>query len=148
MTTTYQLSDLREYCRKRIVVAESGCWEWVGVLAPSGYGAVWSPWRTATVPAHREVYQQMVGDIPKGLVLDHLCGVRHCVNPAHLEPVTYAENSRRGRNHNREKTHCPQGHPYSGDNLYEAVASRMCRTCIREHNLRAAEKWRAARAAS
>ncbi|MEE8234211.1 MAG: HNH endonuclease signature motif containing protein [Gammaproteobacteria bacterium] len=93
--------------------------------------------------AHRVSYEMENGLVPKGLELDHLCRVRNCVNPQHVEPVTHKENCQRGEvgiNH-RRKTHCNRGHPYSGDNLYIVPKNgkRGCKTCSRE-NLR---KWRA-----
>ena len=81
---------------------ENGCWLWTGVRmgrAPHQYGA----FRPGTLPngrkvaAHRWLYEQRVGPIPDGLELDHLCRVKLCVNPAHMEPVTEAENHRRKR---------------------------------------------------
>lgn len=68
----------------------AGCWPWLGAIAPSGYGRVHSRW------AHRLSYEFLVGPIPAGLDIDHLCRNRLCVNPAHLEPVTRLVNVRRG----------------------------------------------------
>lgn len=93
--------------------------------------------------AHRVAYELVVGPIPDGLQLDHLCKVRKCVNPAHLEAVTCGENIRRGDTGKAaaevqsSKTHCPQGHPYSGDNLAHYRGRhgrryRACRICRRE----------------
>ena len=70
------------------------CWEWVGCTNRNGYGRVWRNRRTVMV--HRLVYEATYGDIPAGLVLDHLCRNRRCVNPAHLEPVTVRTNTLRG----------------------------------------------------
>jgi len=75
------------------------CWIWNGGVGAGGYGAFGSYDEAddpITVRAHRYAYEALVGPIPAGLVLDHLCRVRRCVNPAHLEPVTNAENIRRG----------------------------------------------------
>lgn len=75
-------------------VAESGCWLWNRKVRSDGYG-VKSVDHRGEVRAHRWVYERQVGPIPDGLELDHLCGTRSCVNPAHLEPVTHTENMRR-----------------------------------------------------
>lgn len=85
--------------------------------------------------AHRISYEMLIGPIPSGLQLDHLCRVRHCVNPQHLEPVTNRVNSLRGISlpaQNHRKTHCPQGHAYTPDNVYYHGAGnrwRICATC-------------------
>jgi hypothetical protein len=76
----------------------SGCWLWQGELNRNGYGRVWVSGRRLMV--HRVVYALLVGEIPKGLVLDHksdVCSHRNCCNPAHLEPVTVKVNTHRGR---------------------------------------------------
>lgn len=78
----------------RIIVSATGCWEWQGELNRNGYGRVWVNGRR--LMAHRVAYQLLVGEIPEGLVLDHLCKVRRCCNPDHLEPVTVRENTLRG----------------------------------------------------
>lgn len=93
------------YChghnRRRITWVEEDrdhdtpCWIWTGTISERGYG-LWSV-NGVGRPAHRMLYERMVGPIPDGLVLDHLCSVLRCVNPAHLEPVTAAINSQRGR---------------------------------------------------
>lgn len=101
--------------------APSACWEWRGVIAPDGYGRVPSAARHGlTTAAHRLVYARLVGPIPEGLTLDHLCRNRRCVNPAHLEPVTMRENNLRSNGVGAiaaRKTHCNHGHPLSGENL-------------------------------
>lgn len=109
------------------------CWKWTSSLM-HGYGR----FRLAGVKirAHRFAYVTSVGPIPDGLVLDHLCRTRSCVNPAHLEPVTIGENVMRGQTigaRNAVKTHCPAGHPYVGDNLYVMPSGkRVCRQCRRD----------------
>lgn len=112
---------------RHVVMGPNGCWVWTGVMHPRGYG-----WAKRNVLAHRWIYEHMVGPIPAGLCIDHLCRNRRCQNPAHMEPVTLAENTRRGGN--AIKTHCPVGHPYSMDNTYiepDGIA-RRCRACARE----------------
>jgi len=77
----------------------SGCWLWIGPVAPNGYGH-YRPHghgRPRMVAAHRALYELEKGAIPPGLQIDHLCRVRSCVNPAHLEAVTASENQRRWR---------------------------------------------------
>ena len=118
------------------VVARSvdECWIWQAYTCRKGYGQFKVDGRM--VKAHRWSYEHFVGPIPDGLELDHLCRVRNCVNPAHLEAVTHAENVRRGESgkNQRAKTHCPQGHPYAGENLYVYPDGRRnCRTCQSAH---------------
>lgn len=72
---------------------DNGCWEWQGELNSNGYGRVWR--NNKRIMAHRGFYELHRGPIPEGLELDHLCRNKPCVNPAHLEPVTHAENVRR-----------------------------------------------------
>jgi hypothetical protein len=88
--------------------------------------------------AHRWAYEYSIGPIPEHLELDHLCRSRNCVNPEHLEAVTHLENMGRGISHQKAKTHCPKGHPYSGENLYVAPSNgkRYCRECTRASKIR------------
>lgn len=76
---------------------ETGCWIWQRSKSPQGYGRRSVPGRKGPAPAHRVAYEQAKGPIPDGLVIDHLCRNPSCVNPNHLEVVTCAENTRRGR---------------------------------------------------
>lgn len=117
---------------RRIEVTPSGCWEWQGTKTPDGYGLVGLERTRVNLLTHRVVYEALVAPIPDGLVIDHLCRNRGCVNPDHMETVTAAENTRRGRNAQREKTHCAKGHPYWGENLHVLPnGKRQCRTCNR-----------------
>lgn len=123
------------------------CWLWTGVKQGSGYGQFWLNGRMQ--PAHRVSYELVVGPIPAGLVIDHLCRVHHCVNPLHLEPVTHQTNVDRGESYlisaavRGTKTHCPQGHPYEGDNLIITPLGRRCRECQRRHSREHARRKRA-----
>ena len=122
---------------------EDGCWIWTGA-ATKGYGQFKIAGRQ--LAAHRVSYEAHVGPIPDGMVLDHLCRKTLCVNPEHLEPVTNAENIRRGRVGEREKskTHCPAGHEYNDENTYSWKNGwRQCRICKRA----AHRRWEARRAA-
>ena len=109
------------------------CWLWTGPLNPNGYAQFSVEGRR--VYAHRFAYELLIGPIPDGLQLDHLCRVRHCVNPKHLEPVTCQENLLRGDTllaRNVAKTECPQGHPYDDANTYiGSKGERKCRSCAR-----------------
>lgn len=84
--------------------------------------------------AHRISYELFIGEIPTGLTLDHLCRVRHCVNPTHLEPVPRGINAQRGDagKYQTLRTHCPRGHEYTPKNTYRNKGKRFCRTCNRE----------------
>lgn len=121
---------------------ESPCVIWNGpVNKRNGYGtsARWIDGKLNITGAHRRSYQHFIGPIPPGYVIDHLCRVRACVNPYHLEAVTANENLKRGvgvtSTENAKKTHCNKGHPLSGENLQIVLVKgttrqkRRCRTC-------------------
>lgn len=111
-----------------LVNDKTGCWLWAGKIGPRGYGYVGSNRRAA----HRVSFEEHVGPIAEGLVIDHLCRNKLCVNPAHLEPVTPKENTLRGSGPsamNILKTHCPKGHEYSAENTFLRSRGRDCRTC-------------------
>ena len=124
-------------------ITESGCWIWMGALSRNGYGNIHLR-PLGNVVAHRHVYSILGGIVPASLDLDHLCRVRCCVNPAHLEAVTRRENLRRGGVIDRLKnaaaaahaqTHCKRGHEMTAANSYTYPNSkhRQCRTCMREY---------------
>ena len=115
------------------------CWIWFGHLNRTGYGQVNRGAKEGRALVHRVLYEHHVGPVPQGLELDHLCSVRACCNPTHLEPVTHAENVRRGRSAESvreraaKRTHCNNGHPYTGDNFrITKDGRRRCRVCNRE----------------
>lgn len=112
------------------------CWLWTGALSRRGYG-IFMFFKGKTNQAHIWSYQHFIGPIPDGLHLDHLCRVRRCVNPKHLDPVTNAENHRRA---SEAVTHCKYGHEYTPENTYRRPgrSSRECRVCIKERPARRA----------
>jgi hypothetical protein len=137
---------------EKIALTDSGCIEWIGGLNGVGYGQFFrgrlSHGDTGKTYAHRWSYEHHVGPIPEGLHLDHLCRNRACVNPDHLEPVTVRENLLRGEGVSAacaKKTHCPKGHPYSGDNLYTHPTKNMrrCRECARQQSAAARQQRKA-----
>ena len=134
-TTSPLLGDSRLPTRfwQKVRLLDNGCWEWTGAIDARGYARFRLRERNAL--AHRVAYEHCVGPVPKGLDLDHLCRNHPCVNPEHLEPVTRRENLRRG--HRRRPTHCPQGHPYAGSNLYQYGNHRHCRACT----IRRSREW-------
>lgn len=134
----------------------SGCWLWTAGTDARGYARI----QTGNKPkrAHRVVYEMLVGPIPSGLVLDHLCRVHGCVNPEHLEPVTQKTNIFRGEGIAAKhilKTHCDFGHEFTPENTYQhAKGWRYCKACRKEtdHKRRTEpgraaymRAWRAAR---
>jgi len=106
------------------------CWLWQGRHNPKGYGIVKSKAAGTTI-VHRVVWLALVGSIPEGLQLDHLCRVKHCVNPDHLDPVTNAENMRRSVGYRALKRFCVNGHDIGkvGRN-----SNRACTQCGRDRS--------------
>lgn len=123
---------------------EDSCWIWNGGKKPNGYGMFADGETIRNV--HRYSYELLIGPIGDGLVLDHICRVRHCVNPEHLDPVLQKENVSRGalcdeaaRSKALARTHCVRGHELTEENTYWAKSPtnfprRVCRTC-RRHGL-------------
>ena len=140
---TYDPNDdkLLQRFRDKFIVKDCGydtpCWVWQAATLPNGYSR-FHPTGPFTggntmVYAHRYSYEIFRGAIPSGMQIDHLCRVRGCVNPAHMEVVTNKVNSLRSESFtakNARKTHCPKGHEYSGSNLYvSSQGYRQCKTC-------------------
>jgi hypothetical protein len=112
------------------------CVEWTGGRNSQGYGYVafrMGPRKVQSKSVHRMAYELLVGPIPEGKQLDHLCRNRACVNPEHLEPVTCQVNLLRGATlaaKNAAKTHCHRGHLLIGGNLYvNPKGHRECKRC-------------------
>jgi hypothetical protein len=106
------------------------CWLWTGPVLQNGYGRLCV--RSQPHYAHRISHEMLIGPIPDGLEIDHLCRVRNCVNPDHLEAVTHAENLRRAqpyREPHRPPTQCRKGHTYD-------IGTTYCRSCASASNRR------------
>lgn len=119
-----------------------GCWLWRGKVGRGGYGLV--RFRGRPTGVHRVSYILLVGDIPEGMTLDHLCRVRNCVNPKHLEPVSQQQNILRGEGlaaQNAKKTRCRNGHLLKPGNLVLNQLKRGKRLCLKCTRKRMAE-WR------
>lgn len=127
--------DQKRFWSKVALPDGNGCMLWMASTW-DGYGR----FKLADTmrQAHRLSYVLAFGEIPAGLLLDHLCRVRHCVAPLHLEAVTSAENTHRGKTiaaANAAKTQCPQGHPYDGENLHVSPSGgRRCMACQRRRD--------------
>lgn len=130
------MKTMKERFYEKVATPDAnGCMLWTGAVHKlHGYGRFRTADRT-TRQAHRVAYKLLVGPIPAGLHIDHLCRVRHCVAPAHLEPVTHRVNVLRGvapaARHARV-TQCPAGHAYSAENTrVTPLGTRKCRACHR-----------------
>lgn len=112
----------------------AACWEWTAFVMKNGYGKFGMGRGKSPVLAHRWSCEFFKGEIPAGLVIDHLCRNRRCVNPDHLEAVTTRTNLLRGDTFTRrfsEQTHCANGHEYTpGNTEYPNVNNRDWRRCI------------------
>ena len=122
------------------------CWQYAGNITSSGYGSIKGEL------VHRLMWQAHNGDIPLGLVVDHLCRNRECVNPEHLEPVTIGENTRRGLSPNGVNSHkavCVSGHEFNKENTihysYNGINKRKCRVCRKYFNRIHQREFRAKR---
>lgn len=118
--------------RLREVNEETGCWDWLGSFRGGGYARM--SVKNRVVPAHRVSFEVFRYPVPNGLVLDHLCRDRGCVNPWHLEPVTIGENTLRSPTApsalNFLKTECKNGHLFTKENTYlRPTGGRSCKTC-------------------
>ena len=113
---------------KHVVKSNNGCWIWNGANT-RGYGLFY--YRGHSIQAHRFIYRVVLGTIPSGYYIDHLCKISSCVNISHLEPVTPWENTLRSTNWLAERaraTTCPKGHKWDITNTYWH-RGRQCRIC-------------------
>ena len=116
----------------RVQKSSNGCWIWTGAKTGRGYGVI-APAGRRLVMVHRFAYELLIGPIQAGLTIDHLCRNQLCVNPAHLEPVTHAENIARGTSPSatiHRSGSCKNGHPLTPEN--RDPEHRRCRICHRE----------------
>jgi hypothetical protein len=142
MTRSKNITPLKRFEAKYIPEPNSGCWLWIGSGNQYGYGRFLISGQNTL--AHRFSYETFKGPLLDGLELDHLCRMRCCVNPDHLEQVTHEENVRRGgRMLNKA---CPSGHPFSTENTWinPKTGWRQCRQCNRDNQKRMALRGRAA----
>ena len=146
MTRTNWLTRTTEERFWEKVKKTEGCWLWLGATTSkdigNSYGRFYSGGKH--VLAHRFSYTLLIGLIPEGLELDHLCRNTRCVRPDHLEPVTHQVNSIRGVFKNAKKTHCRNGHPYNQENtyVYPSGRERACKLCMRAASKRYEERGR------
>lgn len=136
--------------KSKILVDDQGCWVWTGTRSPLGYGQLRLNYKLYS--AHRWVYEQLVGTIPEGLELDHLCRNPPCCNPSHLEPVTHRENILRGSGWaavNARRTECVNGHAFTPENTkFLGSGRRRCKECHRQNARARYAKARAAKGLS
>ena len=117
----------------------SACVLWSGTLSREGYARAWRDGRD--VEMHRYLYVQRFGALPAGVVLHHTCGVKHCVNLAHLTALSLAEHRRL---HGAIQTHCRNGHPRTPETIYRPPSGgTQCRLCHREQNRENMARYRA-----
>ncbi len=128
------------------VIKTKTCWLWQAYISKKGYGSFGSCGKI--VRAHRYAYELEHGPIPEGLTIDHLCRIRHCVRPSHLEAVSMTLNVLRGVGPaaiNARKTRCKYGHLFTEDNIYRKKnGNRACKTCsLSAATLRSKSQWTA-----
>lgn len=130
-----RFNNLTKIIERHVLKLPTGCWQWTSVIERNGYGRVTVNYKAHLV--HRYVYEQLVGKIPHGMQIDHICKHRSCVNPAHMEAVPPAENNARSSSPsalNARKTACVRGHRFTPENIYippKTPNKRHCRACLK-----------------
>ncbi len=122
----------------KVFFAPNGCWLWKGGGTQAGYGQIWDG--ESIQLAHRWSYQKFIGDIGP-LDAHHSCGVKPCVNPDHIRPMSRLDHMRLEGSDTIKSSHCIHGHPFSGDNLRiykrkNGHVNRICMTCKKESDRR------------
>lgn len=133
------LFDLPSRLQDKIMPCPTtGCWIWIGAASENGYGNAKIAKTRKRASTHRMVYELLIGPIPEGLHIDHLCRLRSCCNPLHMEPVTPAENILRGFSVAaiaKRRSCCLNGHEYTEENTRIRHGKRHCRECERKRAL-------------
>jgi hypothetical protein len=114
---------------------EQGCWIWQGAITAGGYAEARFDGGVRLV--HRVLYEALVRPLKQGETIDHLCRVRHCVNPGHMDPVPIRTNVLRGTGPSAvaaHRDHCAKGHPYPMGTYIHPSGSRRCRVCAHTWN--------------
>ncbi|WP_394253683.1 HNH endonuclease signature motif containing protein [Arthrobacter pityocampae] len=141
------MKTIRERIISKVLVDDAGCWVFQGAKNSKGYGSVRVD--GASLSTHRVMYELDKGPIPDDMDVDHLCRVRACCNPEHLEAITRQIHATRSLA--AQKDHCKKGHPLAGDNLRVVTrgtrTSRVCIKCARAANREFMRRSREAEAA-
>lgn len=120
--------------RSKVLIGDDGHWHWTGSLRKNGYGQ----FRLSTEKngyAHRAAYKLYVGPIPEGMTVDHTCELKSCVNPDHLQLLSWEDNHRKWA---ESVTHCQRGHEFTPENtIITSQGRRACKTCWRANQ----KKW-------
>jgi hypothetical protein len=144
--------SIEKLAEKIFIEGEGDCWIWKGSIANTGYGIiqVYKGWNRdkgrseyKIFSLHRLTYEMFKGPIPDGLVVNHLCEIRSCCNPLHLEVCTIGENVRYSKNFRGGapiQPRCKRGHPMKGKNLIHSGKRRACRMCQRRYEREYSER--------